>query len=310
VLERGERPRGGDNAADRGLGFEISLKLPFRGVLHVPWMRWFLTDHAAPGIEEVRGGDYRCTVRLPHGPGIIRAQIEPEGQQVCARFQLTDARDLTAAVNRTRRLFDLDADPETVDQALAKAAPQLAGQIARSPGLRLPGGGDPAELILRTMIGQQISVAAARTHTSRLAEALGEPIQDQAGTLNRLFPTPEAIVADAGASLRGPAVRKQAILAVAQALSNGKLAPHTGMSSTELRRRLLELPGVGPWTSDYVALRFLGDPDVLLDTDLVVKRGAESLGIDLKDTSRFAPWRSYLCLRLWQHALEQRGTAV
>ncbi|EFV12114.1 DNA-3-methyladenine glycosylase 2 family protein [Segniliparus rugosus] len=287
----------------------IVLRLPFRGPLDVPWMRWFLTDHAVPGVEEVRAGDYRRTVRLPHGPGIVCARIEPEGSSIRVRFQLADARDLTAAVNRVRRLFDLDADPEPVDAALAGLAPDLAGAIARSPGLRLPGASDASELILRTMIGQQISIAAARTHTGRLAEALGDPMDDPdpEGCLTRLFPTAEQIVADDGASLRGPAARIRSILAVAQALADGKLEPHTGMAPAELREQLLGLPGIGPWTADYVVLRYLLDPDTLLDTDLVVRRGAESLGFDLKEATRCAPWRSYLGLRLWQHVLHERG---
>ncbi|WP_148223451.1 AlkA N-terminal domain-containing protein [Segniliparus rotundus] len=290
----------------------IALRMPLRGALDTPWMRWFLTDHAARGVEEVRGGDYRRTMRLPHGSAVVSVRVEPVGTTVRARFHLADVRDLSTAVNRVRRLFDLDSDPETVDQALAEAEPKLAAQIAQTPGLRIPGVADPAELILRTMIGQQISVAAARTHISRLAQLLGDPVEDPdaAGSLNRLFPTARQLADDQGASLRGPAKRTQAILAVAQALASGKLQPHTGMDPADLREQLLGLPGIGPWTANYVVLRHLLDPDTLLDTDLVVRQGAKDLGIDLKDTRRAAPWRSYLGLRLWQHALRKRGVLV
>ncbi|MGL6235823.1 MAG: AlkA N-terminal domain-containing protein [Segniliparus sp.] len=287
----------------------VVLRLPFRGRLDVPWMQWFFAEHAIAGVEEVRDGDYRRTMRLPHGLGVVCVRVEPTGSSVHARFQLADARDLTTAVSRTRRLLDLDADPESVDAALAVTAPALAEEISRSPGLRIPGASDPAELILRAMIGQQISIAAARTHTGRLAESLGDPFDDPdpSGGLSRIFPTAEQVAADGGASLRGPAARTRAILAVAQALANGKLEPHTGMESAELRKQLLDLPGIGPWTADYVVLRYLLDPDTLLDTDLVVRRGAEDLGIDLKEARRHSPWRSYFGLRLWQHALRRRG---
>jgi AraC family transcriptional regulator of adaptative response / DNA-3-methyladenine glycosylase II len=301
-LRRNQRPAGAAPGA-------VVLRMPFRGALDVPWLRWFFMDHAAQGVEEVRDGEYRRTMRLPHGFAVVCARIEPLGKSVRARFHLADVRDLATAVNRVRRLFDLDSDPETVDHALAEAAPGLAKQIAQTPGLRIPGAGDPAELILRTMIGQQISVAAARTHISRVAHLLGDPVEDPdaAGSLNRLFPTAQQLADDHGASLRGPVRRTQAILAVAEALANGKLQPHIGMDPAELREQLLELPGIGPWTADYVVLRLLLDPDTLLDTDLVVRQGADDLGIDLKDTRRAAPWRSYLGLRLWQHALRRRG---
>ncbi|MFQ6392117.1 DNA-3-methyladenine glycosylase 2 family protein [Nocardia sp. KC 131] len=177
-------------------------------------------------------------------------------------------------------------------------------QPSFTPGIRVPGCLDGPELLLRTMIGQQISVSAAATHTARLVEALGERVD---GPVPLLFPTP-AVIAERGAEvLTGPARRIRSIVGVAEALAAGDLALHQGRTATDLRRELLTLDGIGPWTADYVTMRLLADPDILLDTDLVVRQGATLLGIDLTDTSRWAPWRSYLSMHLWKAALEGRA---
>ncbi|MFD6392741.1 DNA-3-methyladenine glycosylase 2 family protein [Nocardia sp. NPDC060259] len=173
-----------------------------------------------------------------------------------------------------------------------------------TPGIRVPGCLDGPELLLRTMIGQQISVQAAATHTARLVDALGERIE---GPVPRLFPTP-AVVAERGAEvLTGPARRVAAIVSAARAIADGDLVLHSGRTAAELRHDLLALDGVGPWTADYVTMRSLADPDVLLGTDLVVRQGAALAGVDLGHTTRWAPWRSYLSMHLWKTALVQRG---
>ncbi|MFE7799761.1 DNA-3-methyladenine glycosylase 2 family protein [Nocardia sp. NPDC057440] len=178
-------------------------------------------------------------------------------------------------------------------------------QPAFTPGIRVPGCLDGPELLLRTMIGQQISVAAAATHTARLVEALGERVD---GPVPLLFPTPAAIAERGAEVLTGPARRIRSIVGVAEALATGELVLHQGRTATDLRRELIGLDGVGPWTADYVTMRLLADPDILLDTDLVVRQGASLLGLDLTDTSRWAPWRSYLSMHLWKTALAGRGT--
>ncbi|MEV0433997.1 Ada metal-binding domain-containing protein [Nocardia sp. NPDC050413] len=173
-----------------------------------------------------------------------------------------------------------------------------------TPGIRVPGCLDGPELLLRTMIGQQISVRAAATHTARLVEALGERID---GPVPLLFPTPAAIAEHGAEVLTGPARRIAAIVSAARAIADGELVLHSGRTADDLRRDLLALDGVGRWTADYVIMRSLADPDILLDTDLVVRQGAALADIDLTDTERWAPWRSYLSMHLWKTALVQRG---
>ncbi|WP_280349049.1 DNA-3-methyladenine glycosylase 2 family protein [Nocardia neocaledoniensis] len=183
-----------------------------------------------------------------------------------------------------------------------RLAPRFDGTL--TPGIRVPGCVDGAELLLRTMIGQQISVRAAATHTARLVEALGERID---GPVPLLFPTAAAVAEHGADVLTGPTRRVAAIVSAARAIADGELVLHAGRTADDLRRDLLALDGVGPWTADYVTMRSLADPDVLLGTDLVVRQGAALAGVDLSDTVRWAPWRSYLSMHLWKVALLQRG---
>ncbi|MGH8883221.1 MAG: DNA-3-methyladenine glycosylase family protein, partial [Stackebrandtia sp.] len=217
---------------------------------------------------------------------------------------LHDMRDLAPTVARVRHLLDLDADPVGIDAALrAGFGP---GAPAIGSGIRVPGCLDGPELLLRTMIGQQISVSAATTHTARLVDALGENVN---GPMPRLFPTAETIAERGADVLTGPARRITSIVTAARALASGELRLHAGRTAADVRRELLAFEGVGPWTADYVTMRLLADPDTMLHTDLVVRQGAAHYGIDLADTARWAPWRSYLSMHMRKRALSERSSA-
>lgn len=281
----------------------VSLRLPYRAPLDPSWLAWFLSAHAVPHVETWNDGTYARSLRLPHGSGSVELRIEPGF--VHAALSLTDMRDLAPAVTRVRRLLDLDADPVAVDTALA-TDPQLADAVAATPGIRVPGNVDSTELLLRTMIGQQISLAAAATHTARLVDALGEPVTTPHAGVTRMFPTAAAVAERGAEVLTGPTRRVQAIVDTASAIADGTVSLHPGRTTAELRSDLLALRGIGPWTADYVAMRLLGDPDILLDTDLVVRQGAARLGVDLHDSGRWAPWRSYVAMHLWRTELVNR----
>ncbi|WP_454195299.1 DNA-3-methyladenine glycosylase 2 family protein [Nocardia sp. Marseille-Q1738] len=319
----------------------LTLRLPYREPLDRPWLEWFLSAHVVPGMELWENGAYTRNLRTPHGHATVRLSFQRD--HVRAELSLHDMRDLAPTVARLRHLLDLDADPVGIDEALgvgpgahgpslerlsdhhteylpdagagsppdAEAMPEAnrfgAMRPLFTPGIRVPGCLDGAELLLRTMIGQQISVAAAATHTARLVEALGERVD---GPIPLLFPTPEVIAERGAEVLTGPARRIRSIIAAAEALAAGELQLHQGRTAADLRRDLLALDGVGPWTADYVTMRLLADPDVLLSTDLVVRQGATLLGIDLTDTARWAPWRSYLSMHLWKAALTDRATFI
>lgn len=278
----------------------LTLRLPYREPLDRTWLEWFLGAHAAPGVEQWSGGVYTRNLRTPHGHATVALRIRPGHVQ--AEIALRDMRDLAPTVARVRHLLDLDADPVGIDEVLGD---ELLGN-AFSPGIRVPGCADPAELLLRTMIGQQISVSAAATHTGRLVRELGESVT---GPVPRLFPTAGAIAEHGARVLTGPARRIEAIVRAAAAVAAGDLALHPGRPASELRADLLALDGVGPWTADYVTMRLLAHPDTLLSSDLVARRGAELLGLDLGDTARWSPWRSYLSMHLWKTALAARALA-
>ncbi|MFC4605569.1 DNA-3-methyladenine glycosylase 2 family protein [Rhodococcus kronopolitis] len=286
----------------------VRLRLPYRGPLDTGWLTWQLSAHAVDGLERCAAGEYRRALRLPHGTGVAAVRISAAHQDhaghVLTELTLRDMRDLAPAVARLRHLLDLDADPQAVDAALS-ADPDLSASVDAAPGIRVLGSLDAEELLLRTMIGQQVSVAAAATATARLVAHLGEPVED--AVLTHGFPSAAAVAARGREVLAGPARRIDAVVGVAAALADGALVLHGGRTSADLRAELLTYPGIGPWTADYVTMRTLADPDVLLHTDLVVRQGAAALGIDLAGRDRWSPWRSYASMHLWRTALVHRG---
>ncbi len=307
-LRRKALGRNGNRAsASSGDGpLPLTVRLAYREPLHWDRLLAFFAPRAVAGVEEVVDGRYRRTLRLPHGHGV--AELAPaDGQdgQIECRLRLADLRDLTAAVQRCRRLLDLDADPDAPAEHLVRD-PLLAPLVRAAPGLRLPGTVDGGELAVRAVLGQQISVTAARTAAARLTRALGEPLPAPDGGLTHLFPTPAAIAAAAPEALPGaPARRRQTLQALAALLADGELAIDPGSDRAEVRAQLLAIPGVGPWTADYIAMRALCDPDAFLPTDLGVRRALEALTGDCSPLAvarlaeRWRPWRAYALQHLW-----------
>lgn len=282
----------------------IDLALPYRGPLDADGLFAWMLVRALPGVEVATTESYARTVALPGGPAWFR--LRRAGAQVRLEARLHRLSDLPALVARARRLFDLDADPLAVDDALA-AHPALAPLVAAVPGIRVPGAIDPGEMLIRAMIGQQVSVASARTSLGRLAEALGEAAPAHEGT-SLLFPSMAAIADRGHEVLRGPAARIRAVTGAAAALASGDLTLSAGDDSAAQRAALLSLPGVGPWTADYVRMRITGDPDVFLPGDVAVRGGAAVAGLPVTPreleawAARAAPWRSYLTAHLWRAA--------
>jgi AraC family transcriptional regulator of adaptative response / DNA-3-methyladenine glycosylase II len=279
----------------------LPLREPYDAVGIFGWMR----AHAVPGVEEGGPASFSRVIRLPGGPAWFEVRQDAVGR-LRLQAELTALRDLSALIARVRRLFDLDADPVAIDEALA-AHPELRSLVARVPGVRLPAAMDADEMLVRAMVGQQISVASARTVLGRLTSELGEVVDTARGPAV-LFPTPDAIAARGADVLRGPGARVRAIVGAATALADGTLRIGPGDDPDELRAHLLALPGVGPWTADYVRMRVLGDPDVLLPGDVAARAGAAAAGIpaDARGltewATRTAPWRSYLMAHLWYAA--------
>ena len=251
----------------------------------------------------MRDGEYRRTLRLPHGTGITA--LSPQADHIACQMTLTDPRDLPAAIDGCRWLLDLDADPAAIDGQLSRD-PSLEPLVRRAPGRRVPRTVDGAEMAIRAILGQQISTAAARTHAGRLAVRHGEVISDPAGGLTHLFPTPEALLE---ADFNLPGARRASLQALLRALSDGELDLSPGTDQGQALATLERLPGIGPWTREIIAMRAMGDPDAFPATDLGVRRGAQLLGLSatrsqlLARAEQWRPWRAYATQHLWGAAV-------
>ncbi|WP_164233107.1 DNA-3-methyladenine glycosylase 2 family protein [Microbacterium hydrocarbonoxydans] len=279
----------------------IDLVLPYRGPLDAAGIFAWMAARAVPGIEEATESSFARHLRMPGGPAWFEVR-QDAAERLHLRASVTQLGDLAPLVATVRRIFDLDADPLAVDEALA-AHPEIAPLVARTPGIRVPGSADPHEMLIRAMVGQQITVVAARTALTALSDALGERTER-----GLLFPTMAAIAEHGAEVLRGPAARIRAITGAAAALADGSLTLTVGDDSPAQRAALLAMPGIGPWTADYVRMRVLGDPDILLPGDVALRAGAAASGLpgDPKGLTawaeRAAPWRSYLSAHLWRAA--------
>ncbi len=241
---------------------------------------------------------YARTVRLPHGPGVVR--LAWDGDRLTAGLHV-DPRDRTAALNRVRHLVDADADVAAVDAHLG-ADPHLGDLVRATPGLRVPGVLEAQEMVFRTVIGQQISLASASTSAGTITRRHGEALTTGDDQLTWLFPTAEALAAVDPTSLPMPRARGRTMVALAERLADGRI--DLAEEPAAVRAALLACPGIGPWTADYVLMRVCHAPDIGLRTDLVIARQLVARGIT--DLSAWAPYRSYAALHLWHAFLNPR----
>lgn len=299
------RARGGARVASRGASGEVALRLPYREPSDVWGLLRFLGERAVSGVEGYADGVYRRTLRLPRGAGA--AELSAGSGYVRCVLRLEDPRDVGPAVERCRRLLDLDADPVAVAGALG-GDPILGPLVGAAPGRRVPGSVSGAELAFRAVLGQQVSVAGARNLAGRLAALCGPPLPEALrveGGPDRLFPAPEEVAAADLGALPMPSGRREALRALAVALAEGELCLDPGADRKGAREGLMSLRGIGPWTASYVAMRALGDPDAFLPTDLWVRRAVEGLGFpgDPRSVEAVAegwrPWRAYAVQHLW-----------
>jgi AraC family transcriptional regulator of adaptative response / DNA-3-methyladenine glycosylase II len=281
----------------------ITLTLPHREPFDAEGLLTWMAARALPGMEEGDGVSFARTARLPRGAAWFRMRYDG---RLRLDASLEHQGDLAVLVARARRLFDLDADPVAVDAALA-VHPEVRPLVAATPGIRLPGVADPHEMLIRAMIGQQISVAAARTHLARLVAELGDEIELEGRRL-RLFPAMTAVAEHGAAVLRGPERRVRAIVGAAEALATGELVLTGADDPAAQRAALMAMDGIGEWTADYVRMRVLGDVDVMPTGDVALRAGATAAGLPASPrelaawSERTAPWRSYLSMHLWRAA--------
>ncbi len=299
----------------------LTLRLGYRPPYDFTAMLDFLRGRALPGVERVDENGYMRAIGPPMTPGWLRVSAWPGGEHAL-KLELhgVPPARLLDIVNRLRRMFDLDADPHAIGTALSRDA-RLRPLLKKRPGLRLPSGWDGFEIAMRAIIGQQVSVAAARTFTARLAQAFGEMLPTGfAPGLQHLFPTPETL-AEADLTRIGlTRTRADTIRTVARAVLDGRVdgGPNFGGERTldEFVARWVALPGIGPWTANYIAMRALGHPDAFPADDLVLQKAAPTDGTRMTAKALTAraeawrPWRAYAVIQLWKDSMPATPPAV
>jgi AraC family transcriptional regulator of adaptative response / DNA-3-methyladenine glycosylase II len=269
----------------------------------------FLGARATPGVECVEAGRYRRTIQVDGENGVIDVSRLESGAALRLDVRVPDPRALSFVVERVRRVFDLGADPRAVGGHL-RADPLLRRPLAKHPGIRTPGAWDGFELAVRAILGQQISVRAATTIAGRLASMFGSPVPTDRG-LHRLFPAPAQL---AHASIERAGVmpaRAETIRLLARHVAKGTISFGSGVDAAAVDAAatvsaLQDLPGIGRWTAEYIAMRAFGEPDAFPSGDLVLRRaagGCTARELDRKSQA-WRPWRAYAVMLLWQGATD------
>jgi AraC family transcriptional regulator of adaptative response / DNA-3-methyladenine glycosylase II len=282
----------------------IELKLPFAAPYDWPAIHEFLAARAIPGVERVDEHGYRRTFALDGATGTLEVRPLDGESALLAIIHTSHVKPLGAIVARLRRLFDLDADIHAIDEHLARD-PELARRVRARPGLRVPGAWDPFELAVRAVLGQQVSVRAATTFSGRIVSAIGRPLPAARRAPDRLFPTPAAMArADlTGVGLTG--AREATLKALAAAVAADPQLLRSDDTLDETVAKLCALPGIGPWTAQYVAMRALREPDAFPAADLGLLRAMETsagrptAAALATRAEAWRPWRAYAALRLW-----------
>ena len=284
------------------------LRLSYRPPLAADRLLGFLDARSIPGVEHVEGGRYARAIRPISGSPVVLV-LEPDATEPAVTLRVhgvgDDVPPLAVVVQSARRLFDLDADPEAIDAALA-ADRALMPLVLAAPGTRLPGTTDGFELAVRAIVGQQVSVAGARTTLGRIAARFGESLATPSGAIVRLFPTPDRLARAPREGFGMPRARSDAIGALAEVVARGDLDLSGSAELEPTLEVLRSIRGIGEWTASYVAMRALRDPDAFPAGDLGVRRGFGALGLadDLRSirerAERWRPWRAYAAMHLWQ----------
>jgi AraC family transcriptional regulator of adaptative response / DNA-3-methyladenine glycosylase II len=283
---------------------QLAVRLAYRPPLDWQSLVGFLRRRATPGVESVEGETYCRTFENDGVPGTLAVWPIAGQNRVELHVEISTMTDLMCIVERVKRVFDLNADPATIEAALS-GDPRLRRLVHARPGLRVPGAWDGFELAVRAILGQQVSVAAATTLAGRLAKRFGRPLEQPAGSLTHLFPTAETLSRGDLQSLGLTKARAETIHGLAVAVAQGRLRLNASLGLDEAVRRLSALPGIGEWTAQYVALRAFGEPDAFPEGDLGLRRAlADDTGMpSTRLVSRMAeswrPWRGYAAVHLW-----------
>ena len=275
------------------------FNLRFRPPYHWSGMLSFLAARATPGVESVDLTSYRRTISVNGRPGYFEVSLATDRDSFVVRVHIADPHSLFPIIERIRRIFDLNADWAVMAQSLG-TDPDLRQRIAAEPGLRVPGCWNAFELTTRAILGQQITVKGATTLAGRIARTFGQPFSAPFG-LTHIFPTPELLGEAKLENIGLTSKRAETIRALARAVRDGKITFERIVDSDSFLARLCEIPGIGHWTAQYVAMRALGEPDAFPSTDLGL---LHALGLKAsreleKRAEAWRPWRSYASMYLW-----------
>ena len=287
---------------------ELELRLPFRAPLDWEALLGFLALRAIPGVEAVDSECYTRTVQLGETVGVVRVEPVPDAHHLRARVRLARAGSLIHVSERLRSVFDLGADPEAIAEQLA-ADPLLAPRVQARPGLRVPGAWDGFELMVRAILGQQVSGRGATTLAGRLVERFGTPLpaelEIEPGSPDRLFPEPQALVSIEPGDVGLTRARAAASRGLARAVVAGEVELESGSGLEASVRRLRALPGIGEWTAQYIAMRAYREPDAFPSGDLGLRKALGGAKGPLPErelelrSAAWRPWRAYAALHLW-----------
>ena len=286
-------------------GDAVQLTLSFRPPFAWDAMLRFLAARAAPATECVDEHGYARTLSVDGHSGVIRVRHRANESTLRLEVSASLLPVLQAVTARVRRLFDLDADPEAIASHLE--ANGLGPFRGEARGLRVPGAADGFELAVRAILGQQVSVKGATTLMSRLTERFGEPFRTDHPMLTRLPATAQHIANSRPAEVARiglPMARATTIHTLACEVAAGRLAIEPESDAHSLARQLLALPGIGPWTTEYILMRAVHWPDAFPASDLVIRRSAGGLTAArlIRLAERWRPWRAYAAMHLWRAA--------
>ena len=279
---------------------EYEFRLSFRPPFQWPAFLNYLAKRAIPGVESVDSDSYQRTIAFNGCSGTLRVELAATDSALRVQISLPDPRWLFQIIEKVRSLFDLTADPREISARLSRD-PLLAERVKTTSGLRIPGSWDGFELAVRAILGQQISVAGASTLAGRLVERFGLKTCDT-GPVTHLFPGPEQLAKANIAQIGLPSARAETIRTLARHVANDRISFDSVQDTEEFRSRLLEIPGIGDWTAQYIAMRALNDTDAFPAGDLGLMR-AMSLNNERTITQRaeaWRPWRAYAAMYLWQ----------
>ncbi|MDR3447817.1 MULTISPECIES: DNA-3-methyladenine glycosylase 2 [unclassified Dyella] len=291
-------------------GDAITLRLGYRPPYDFEAILAFLRGRALPGVEHVDEHSYSRVFGTPEAPGWLRLSEWP-GREHALRLELhcPQPAQMLGVVNKLRRMFDLDASPQSIGDVLKESA-VLRPMLRKRPGLRLPGGWDGFEIAVRAILGQQVSVAAARTLATRIVQKFGTPVISPVPELQRLFPGPELLVDADLRSIGLITARAATVRGMAQALLDGRIDFRSEQPLEEFVERWVALPGIGEWTAHYMAMRALSHPDAFPAADLILRRVAAGNGPELSTKAltslaeNWRPWRAYSVMYLWRSATD------